>query len=876
MSGRTFDSDQQNAIDAYGGYYLVLAPPGCGKTEILAERIVGARQRGVGFDEMLCLTFTNRASRSMRNRVLQSVGEDACELFVGNIHRFCSTFLYRNQLIAENTSIIDEDDQADIMQYLDDYFFIGRNGLPLRSKIKEITDLENYLVQRRLNQPEEVLRGGDKRKVGDPEYSRFEEYYQKALEVGFDESKVDNSDVWKRLKYALQYHDYKQQRLILDFSDLLIYAYEELRKDIYPKYRWIQIDEVQDLNALQLAIIDSLTEKEEFTVMYLGDEQQAIYSFLGAKLQCLDQLRLRCKGHVFSLGYNYRSPKYLLDIYNTYASTVLGVGEELLPEPFRDIPYTPRDLILAQSASASAEMERVLPMIRHYMQYQDEQVAVLVSTNADADNISDILSRQAIAHFKISGMDMFRSRSYKTFASLFSVTINPFNSLAWVRLLHGTGAISRLMDARNFVAQLKELNMTPLDLLISQPEVMRFYEVYGSQEVVLFDTETTGLDVLHDDIVQIAAFKVRRGKKVEGSDFNIILETDKEIPSHLGDIENPLVEEYTEREHETRVQGLRKFLEYVGDLPLMGHNVRFDYLILRNNVLQVLGEEVSFHTIDSLHIIKCINPGLHSYKLGALLQSLNLDGSNSHLANEDIEATKSLLDYCLGQVHLHHKAIERFLAQSKTRHLISRLQPVAALMESLQSILDLPVKELKHDLADVMQGIYKALMLQGIIGNLGNKFDIFLRFVRSEWQREDIDCTLRELIARHLLDMNSSLNEGDLIKSLEKEENRLFIMTVHKAKGLEFENVIVLSCIDGVYPHYSVQKVLNNAQCTYQEKLMAQEQAREDARRLYVAITRASKRICLSYSSMSDRGYNTAISPFIAPIRHFFLEGRRQ
>ena len=70
---KKYDVDQLKAINANGGYFLVLAPPGCGKTDILAERIVEAKKKGVNFENMLCLTFTNRASRGMKNRIKERV-----------------------------------------------------------------------------------------------------------------------------------------------------------------------------------------------------------------------------------------------------------------------------------------------------------------------------------------------------------------------------------------------------------------------------------------------------------------------------------------------------------------------------------------------------------------------------------------------------------------------------------------------------------------------------------------------------------------------------------------------------------------------------------------------------------------------------------
>ncbi len=84
-----FNKEQLEVIQSDGGYHLVLAPPGCGKTAVLAERIVWAYRQGVPFSSMACLTFTNRASRGMRDRIWQRLpnAEGLDLLFVGNVHR---------------------------------------------------------------------------------------------------------------------------------------------------------------------------------------------------------------------------------------------------------------------------------------------------------------------------------------------------------------------------------------------------------------------------------------------------------------------------------------------------------------------------------------------------------------------------------------------------------------------------------------------------------------------------------------------------------------------------------------------------------------------------------------------------------------------
>ena len=152
--------------------------------------------------------------------------------------------------------------------------------------------------------------------------------------------------------------------------------------------------------------------------------------------------------------------------------------------------------------------------------------------------------------------------------------------------------------------------------------------------------------MLEDDIVQIAAFKVYRGEKVPDSDFVIFIHTDREIPEKLGDIDNPLIEAYANNPHYSKEEGLQKFIDYIGDDPILGHNVNYDYRILQNNAERYLNETLTYDNYDSHKLIKCVEPNLRMYKLVFLLKELSLEGKNSHLADEDIAATKALVDYC--------------------------------------------------------------------------------------------------------------------------------------------------------------------------------------------------------------------------------------
>ena len=864
---KTYDNEQLKAIEAYGGFFLVLAPPGCGKTDILSERIVHARKLGVGFEDMICLTFTNRASRGMRDRVRQKLGEESCNVFVGNVHRFCSNFLFSNALVPENSSIIDEDDLADILLSFDSTYFLNRKGLPDKMKVSLVDNIDAYITQQKLNQPSSSIFLPD----------QYDRYYQIAKNACFDPNKVDNFD--QSVKYALLYHQYKTERNLISFSDILILAYEALRNDTtreYKRYRWIQVDEVQDLNGLQTAIIDELLDKtQEYTVMYLGDEQQAIFSFLGAKLGQLQLLKDRCAGRIMTLGKNYRSPKYLLDIFNTYAEKQLGVDPALLPQSTRDITQGKYDLILTGNPSVNDEDERVTKMIQFYLRFDDERVAILVPTNDAADRISRKLNAEGITHFKISGTDMFKTKSYKTLSSFFSVNANDFNNLSWARLLYGIGAIRSGSSARSFLAKLKSLMMTPSDLFSDKSYVARFNEEYKNREFVFFDTETTGLNVLEDDIVQIAAFKVNKGQRVPDSDFVIFLHTDKEIPTKLGDIDNPLIEAYANNPHISRKEGLQKFIEYIGDCPLLGHNVNYDYRILQKNVERELNEQVTFDIYDSLHLIKCVEPNLRMYKLVFLLKELQLEGKNSHLADEDIAATKALVDYCYKKSQAIVPQQQTFVSQIKVKNVIDRMLPLLPLFENLQDNLYQTVQTIGITIADELKSIYDDMVSLQLIQDLGDKFNVFLQFVQSEWVDYDNEETLFDQINNHINDMTASISEGDLVNSEELIHDRIFVMTVHKGKGLEFDNVVVLEANDGVYPYFAVNKILA-APYRYNPEEVAQAkiEKKEDARKFYVALSRAKKRLCVSYTDLNAYGYPTMMTPFMNCIKNYFLSGR--
>ena len=308
----TFNIEQQQVIEATGGYHLVLAPPGCGKTAVLAERIVWAHNHGVEFADMACLTFTNRASRGMKERIFERMdnvkGLDT--LFVGNVHRFCSRFLFENGIVPEHTAVIDNDTSFSIMAD-----FLGEDELKVlgdnkdRQRYSQILNLQHLMYQCEHRYPSKLMVHRDAMQASALKelclafhlpytqdssitlYQQAAQYLETQLLLSREASSLLMS-----LNAARQYEIYKQQNDLLDFEDLLLKTYDTLTQGdaiSYPTFKWLQIDEVQDLNPLQLAIIDCFTDTDA-TVVYLGDTQQAIFSFMGAQTDTLTMLKSRC------------------------------------------------------------------------------------------------------------------------------------------------------------------------------------------------------------------------------------------------------------------------------------------------------------------------------------------------------------------------------------------------------------------------------------------------------------------------------------------------------------------------------------------------------------------------------------------------------
>ena len=879
----SLDKYQIPVVEASQGYHLVLASPGCGKTHILAERIRYARERGVKYEDMLCLTFTNRAAREMTNRIQKVVGGDFSELMVGNVHRFCSKFLFEQGRIPADSAIIDDEEAVSIIA---DYRNEDEEGVTRdfnRYKgYQTIIFFQHFIYQLEHQHPwkyylhpesftdddrEAVKHICASQKIEYDEqavvniYHHAQEYMDEANAPGLDGKTADRIRVllWK-MYYAGCYARYKEENHLFDFEDLLLYTYDIYRSDpTCKRYPWIQVDEVQDLNGMQLAIIDLLTAEDNPMVMYLGDEQQAIFSFMGAKVETLTLLKMRCKGNIHHLQRNHRSPKYLLDVFNDYAEKQLKIDRELLPLSDNDTKATSGDLRIIHSSTIEAEHKDITTeALSLYEQNKEERTAVIVSANSDADRISEAMTEAGLTHFKVSGRDLFDTPDVKLLLAHLSVLSNEHNSIAWTRIMKGVRAFPSHALARRFNWKLKQLALSPSDFLLYSEScyTAEFLRAYNEEEIVVFDTETTGLNVFQDDIIEIAAIRIKGGEVV-GEPLDLYIETDKPILPMLGDKENPMYAIYHEKmstgELLSPSDALQRFLAYVGTSPILAHNANYDYNILDNNLQRYCKDTMQAHDIrcfDSLKLIRLLAPSLHSYKLESLLETFHLAGVNSHQAIDDVKATVSLVRLCV------EKAREKQAQQAAfIRH--PKVKPFANVLRSnygecyREAVNRLYKLSTDHEpaLVSELSAAYNAFRSDGLINDIP-RLDYILRYLRIDMLTDEtVANALAPQLSQYVMDINT-LKEADFCNSKSILE-RIYVTTVHKAKGLEFDNVIIFDAADGRYPNaYNKTK----------------QQDEEDARKFYVAMSRAKRRLFIAYALQKVERYGRVVNRELTPL----------
>lgn len=433
---------QKEAVFHTEGPCLVIAGAGTGKTSVLTSRIVNLLKEGyAGADEILAVTFTDKAAEEMRERVDRMMELGYEEVCIATFHGLCE------KILRERGFEIGIDPQFKILAKHEQYAFLKRNLFklpldyyrPLGNPTKFIDLLLSYFSRLK---DEDI----------DPEG------YAKWVEDSMKDVKEDDENYEEMMKHQelSQVYTAYQQSLIeqnsLDFNDLISYTIRllRIRKSVLNEYRnrfkYIMVDEFQDTNYVQ-SVLMYLLAAEHRNIMVVGDDDQAIYRFRGASVSNILQFEEQFEdAKKVVLTENYRSRFEILDL--AYRSIQFNnpdrlevkanISKELKACSDVNDKKIEDSVTFLHAPIGDDEVHTVTSEIIRLIeseQYSPGDMALLLRSNAGMEPFVQAFEKRGIPFKVCTQQSLFDQSVIKNLLSVLRVASNPYNDIAWFRVL---------------------------------------------------------------------------------------------------------------------------------------------------------------------------------------------------------------------------------------------------------------------------------------------------------------------------------------------------------------------------------------------------------------------------------------------------------
>ena len=402
---------QKQAATTEAQHSLVLAGAGCGKTKTIVARAAYLIDQGVPANQIQILTFTRRAASEIVARVELALGEQAKGLRASTFHTFCMYLLRRipKAFGLEQFSIIDRDDQLMMFRLIrgrDDKK--NPNHLP---KPKELCDLYSFARNTR-------------QKLSVAMEKQMPEYFALKDQI---------ADIMK------EYEARKRARSFLDYDDILAIVAKALAESdglvdyVASICRHMLVDEMQDTNPLQWALLEPL--KERVSLFCVGDDAQSIYGFRGADFENIHHFKERVPdAQIYKLEKNYRSTQEILDLSNWLLDESEIKYDKRL-DAYRGEGVKPKMHIFPNEFD-EAKWIAIDIKERHYLdgsKWSDHMV--LVRSSFAARHIEAACIAANVPYRFIGGMKLLETAHVKDLLSVLRVVTNPLDDIAWMRFL---------------------------------------------------------------------------------------------------------------------------------------------------------------------------------------------------------------------------------------------------------------------------------------------------------------------------------------------------------------------------------------------------------------------------------------------------------
>jgi len=443
ISRKALNEAQYEAVTTVSGPVLVIAGAGSGKTRTLVYRLAHLVEQGVPPEQILLLTFTRKAAQEMLHRASMLL-DDSCRRVMGGTFHATANLLLRRYCrhlgYAANFTIIDQSDAEGIVNLLKSSLNLGGENKRFPSKRVVISILSKS-----------VNKGLGIEELVEAEYGHFHDFADDLQTI------------------ALHYRRFKLEHSLMDYDDLLVNwrrvleEFPEVHAELANRFSHIMVDEYQDTNPIQAAIVRLMAAKHN-NVMVVGDDSQSIYSFRGADFRNIMEFpSLFPDTRLIRLEENYRSTQKILDLTNA----IIDKAQEKYTKTLftnitggdKPVVYGARD----EGAQARYVAEKIVAL-RQAGEPLDE-MAVLFRSGFHSYKLELELAHRQIEFDKRGGLKLNELAHNKDVISYLRVVANPHDHLSWNRLLlqldkvgpkTAQNILSRVKSADDPLAALRE------------------------------------------------------------------------------------------------------------------------------------------------------------------------------------------------------------------------------------------------------------------------------------------------------------------------------------------------------------------------------------------------------------------------------------
>lgn len=399
---------QREAVECLEGPSLIIAGAGSGKTRVLTSKIAHLIDSGISPYEILALTFTNKAAKEMKERVMHLAGNKSERIWMGTFHSMFARILRSEAELmgfSRNFSIYDTNDSTAVIKTIMNEQNISADKFNPKSIQSFISKIKNKVIL-----PAEFHAMAN---------TQFENIVADIYSSYFERMRRNNS---------------------MDFDDLLVYPvlllnkFEEVLRKYQNRFRFILVDEYQDTNKAQYEIVKALSlEHKNITVV--GDDAQSIYKWRGAEIQNIFDFRNDFPDHkIYRLEQNYRSTKKILD----FAGLVIKKNLKQIEKNLWTENYHGDHITMLESLSDKEEALKISRYISkeiHDRKLKFNDLAILYRTNAQSRTFEEYFRLNAIPYIIIGGIRFYERKEIKDILAHLRIIVNPADEESLVRVL---------------------------------------------------------------------------------------------------------------------------------------------------------------------------------------------------------------------------------------------------------------------------------------------------------------------------------------------------------------------------------------------------------------------------------------------------------